>query len=172
MVKTLRKKKNGCRFATHRLRIDVRRLRLPSRVVQPGFPANDRAIGSDLAISGAWTHDRQIEILSRATPKRDYLLPVAPRRRLFGLVLASCARFYGRFSRADQALIARVLQNTAATASLPIGEGARRRLGVDLIPRLRTGRLCHDEPPPSPGRERDLIAVASSLPPARGDGCV
>ena len=57
-------------------------------------------------------NDRQIEILSRATPKRDYYCQSARGNRLFELGLGEVAlAFAGASSKSDQLAIARIAQS-------------------------------------------------------------
>jgi type IV secretory pathway VirB4 component len=55
-------------------------------------------------------NDRKIEILSRATPKRDYYCQSRRRNRLFELGLSEVAlAFAAASSKTDQAAIARIV---------------------------------------------------------------
>ena len=114
-LKTLRKKNASVVFATQSL-ADVEtspiapaiiescptRILLPNeRAVEPQVTAIYRRFG---------LNDRQIEILARATPKRDYYCQSRRGNRLFELGLGDVAlAFCAASSKADQALIGQVL---------------------------------------------------------------
>ena len=81
----------------------------PTRIFLP----NERAIEPQiLSIYRRFgLNDRQIEILSRATPKRDYYCQSARGNRLFELGLGEVAlAFAGASSKSDQLAIARIAQ--------------------------------------------------------------
>jgi len=114
-LKTLRKKNASVVFATQSLSdIDISgiapaiiescqtRLLLPNeRAIEPQITAIYRRFG---------LNDRQIEILARATPKRDYYCQSRRGNRLFELGLGEVAlAFCAASSKTDQATIARVL---------------------------------------------------------------
>ena len=114
-LKTLRKKNASVVFATQSLSdIDgspiapaiiescPTRLFLPNeRAIEPQITAIYRRFG---------LNDRQIEILGRATPKRDYYCQSRRGNRLFELGLGEVAlAFTATSSKADQAAIARIL---------------------------------------------------------------
>ncbi|MCK1546484.1 conjugal transfer protein TrbE [Bradyrhizobium sp. 179] len=114
-LKTLRKKNASVVFATQSLAdIDGSKIApaiiesCPTRILLP----NDRAIEPQIkAIYRRFgLNDRQIEILARATPKRDYYCQSRRGNRLFELGLGEIAlAFAAASSKADQALIDRVL---------------------------------------------------------------
>ena len=114
-LKTLRKKNASVVFATQSLAdIDGSAIApaiiesCPTRILLP----NDRAIEPQItAIYRRFgLNDRQIEILARATPKRDYYCQSRRGNRLFELGLGEVAlAFTAASSKADQALIERVL---------------------------------------------------------------
>ncbi|UPK28097.1 conjugal transfer protein TrbE [Bradyrhizobium sp. 195] len=114
-LKTLRKKNASVVFATQSLAdIDGSKLApaviesCPTRILLP----NDRAIEPQImAIYRRFgLNDRQIEILARATPKRDYYCQSRRGNRLFELGLGEIAlAFAAASSKADQALVDRVL---------------------------------------------------------------
>ena len=86
-------------------------------------------------------NDRQIEILSRATPKRDYYCQSRRGNRLFELGLGAVTlALTAASSKTDQALIERVLGEHGRKAFLA---GWLQARGVpwaaDLIPDLSTG---------------------------------
>ena len=114
-LKTLRKKNASVVFATQSLSdIDgsaiapaiiescPTRLFLPNeRAIEPQITAIYRRFG---------LNDRQIEILARATPKRDYYCQSRRGNRLFELGLEEFAlAFTAASSKSDQAMIERVL---------------------------------------------------------------
>ena len=114
-LKTLRKKNASVIFATQSLAdIDGSAIApviiesCPTRILLP----NDRAIEPQItAIYRRFgLNDRQIEILARATPKRDYYCQSRRGNRLFELGLGEVAlAFTAASSKADQALIEQVL---------------------------------------------------------------
>lgn len=114
-LKTLRKKNASVVFATQSLAdIDGSKIApaiiesCPTRILLP----NDRAIEPQImAIYRRFgLNDRQIEILARATPKRDYYCQSRRGNRVFELGLGEIAlAFAAASSKADQALIDRVL---------------------------------------------------------------
>ena len=114
-LKTLRKKNASVVFATQSLAdIDGSAIApaiiesCPTRILLP----NDRAIEPQImAIYRRFgLNDRQIEILARAIPKRDYYCQSRRGNRLFELGLGEVAlAFTAASSKADQALIDRVL---------------------------------------------------------------
>jgi type IV secretion system protein VirB4 len=114
-LKTLRKKNASVIFATQSLAdIDGSAIApaiiesCPTRILLP----NDRAI--EPQIMGIYRrfglNDRQIEILARATPKRDYYCQSRRGNRLFELGLGEVAlAFTAASSKAEQALIEQVI---------------------------------------------------------------
>lgn len=114
-LKTLRKKNASVVFATQSLAdIDGSKIApaiiesCPTRILLP----NDRAIEPQImAIYRRFgLNDRQIEILARATPKRDYYCQSRRGNRVFELGLGEIAlAFAAASSKADQAMIDRVL---------------------------------------------------------------
>lgn len=114
-LKTLRKKNASVIFATQSLAdIDASPIApaliesCPTRIFLP----NDRALEPQItAIYRRFgLNDRQIEILSRATPKRDYYCQSRRGNRLFDLGLSEVAlAFTAASSPDDQAAIDRVL---------------------------------------------------------------
>ena len=114
-LKTLRKKNASVIFATQSLSdIDSSAIApviiesCPTRIFLP----NERAIEPQMtAIYRRFgLNDRQIEIIARATPKRDYYCQSRAGNRLFELGLGPVAlAFCAASSKADQAAINRVL---------------------------------------------------------------
>jgi type IV secretory pathway VirB4 component len=142
-LKTLRKKNASVVFATQSLAdIDGSAIApaiiesCPTRILLP----NDRAIEPQImAIYRRFgLNDRQIEILARAIPKRDYYCQSRRGNRLFELGLGEVAlAFTAASSKADQALIDRVLTEHGhlgfVTGLLKARELA---WACDLIPQL------------------------------------
>ncbi|OAF16570.1 conjugal transfer protein TrbE [Bradyrhizobium centrolobii] len=114
-LKTLRKKNASVVFATQSLAdIDGSAIApaiiesCPTRILLP----NDRAIEPQIAAiyRRFGLNDRQIEILARAIPKRDYYCQSRRGNRLFELGLGEIAlAFAASSSKPDQALIDQVL---------------------------------------------------------------
>ncbi|APX23910.1 MULTISPECIES: conjugal transfer protein TrbE [Salipiger] len=113
-LKTLRKKNASVIFATHSLS-DIDRSAIapaiiescPTRLLLP----NERAIEPQItAIYRRFgLNDRQIEILARATPKRDYYCQSRRGNRLFELGLSDVGlALCAAASKSDQALIAEI----------------------------------------------------------------
>ena len=142
-LKTLRKKNASVAFATQSLSdIDgsaiapaiiescQTRLLLPNeRAVEPQITAIYRRFG---------LNDRQIEILARATPKRDYYCQSRPGNRLFELGLSQVAlALCATASKTDQAALSQVLAEHGREGFL-IAWLRHRGLGwaADLIPTL------------------------------------
>ncbi len=114
-LKTLRKKNTSVVFATQSLAdIDGSPIAptiiesCPTRILLP----NERALEPQIAAiyRRFGLNDRQIEILSRATPKRDYYCQSRRGNRLFDLGLSEVAlAFTATSSKADQAAIDRLI---------------------------------------------------------------
>ena len=142
-LKTLRKKNASVVFATQSLSdIDSSAIApaiiesCPTRVFLP----NERAIEPQItAIYRRFgLNDRQIDILARATPKRDYYCQSRRGNRLFELGLGEIAlSLTAASAKSDQALIARVLQGCGRGDFLA-GWLAARGIpwAADLIPNL------------------------------------
>ena len=142
-LKTLRKKNASVIFATQSLSdIDgsaiapaiiescPTRLFLPNeRAIEPQITAIYRRFG---------LNDRQIEILARATPKRDYYCQSRRGNRLFELGLGEVAlAFTAASSKSDQAAIEKVLAEHGRDNFIA-GWLAHRGIewAIDLIPNL------------------------------------
>ncbi|MET4236047.1 type IV secretion/conjugal transfer VirB4 family ATPase [Bradyrhizobium sp. LA6.10] len=142
-LKTLRKKNASVVFATQSLAdIDGSTIApaiiesCPTRILLP----NDRAIEPQImAIYRRFgLNDRQIEILARATPKRDYYCQSRQGNRLFELGLGEIAlAFAAASSKTDQTLIERVLEEYGRD-DFVTGWLKARALGwaCNLIPQL------------------------------------
>src|SRR6266851_266759 len=148
-LKTLRKKNASVVFATQSLSdIDSSgiapaiiescqtRLLLPNeRAIEPQITAIYRRFG---------LNDRQIEILARATPKRDYYCQSRRGNRLFELGLGEVAlAFCAASSKTDQIAIARVLAEHGRDGFLPAWLHLRGAgWATDLIPDLRNVEIA------------------------------
>ncbi|MCK1504334.1 conjugal transfer protein TrbE [Bradyrhizobium sp. 18] len=142
-LKTLRKKNASVIFATQSLSdIDgsaiapaiiescPTRLLLPNeRAIEPQITAIYRRFG---------LNDRQIELLSRATPKRDYYCQSGRGNRMFELGLGEVAlAFTAASSKTDQAAIERLLAEHGADGFVPAWLQHRGvAWATDLIPSL------------------------------------
>ncbi len=117
-LKTLRKKNASVVFATQSL-ADIETSAIAPAIIESCptriFLPNERAVEPQiLAIYRRFgLNDRQIEILSRATPKRDYYCQSARGNRLFELGLGEVAlAFTAASSKSDQLAIARIIANS------------------------------------------------------------
>lgn len=142
-LKTLRKKNASVVFATQSLSdIDsspiapaiiescLTRLLLPNeRAIEPQITAIYRRFG---------LNDRQIEILARATPKRDYYCQSRRGNRLFELGLSEVGlALCAASSKTDQALIGSVIAEHGRDGFLAAWLQARNASwAADLIPNL------------------------------------
>ncbi|MCA1365356.1 conjugal transfer protein TrbE [Bradyrhizobium sp. IC3069] len=142
-LKTLRKKNASVIFATQSLSdIDgsaiapaiiescPTRLLLPNeRAIEPQITAIYRRFG---------LNDRQIELLSRATPKRDYYCQSSRGNRMFELGLGEVAlAFTAASSKTDQAAIAQLLAEHGPDGFVPAWLQHRGvAWALDLIPNL------------------------------------
>ena len=117
-LKTLRKKNASVVFATQSL-ADIESSAIAPAIIESCptriFLPNERAV--EPQILGIYRrfglNDRQIEILSRATPKRDYYCQSARGNRLFELGLGEVAlAFTAASSKSDQLAIARIIENS------------------------------------------------------------
>ena len=142
-LKTLRKKNASVVFATQSL-ADIEtsaiapaiiescltRILLPNeRAVEPQITAIYRRFG---------LNDRQIEILARAAPKRDYYCQSRRGNRLFELGLGEVAlAFCAASSKTDQALIAKVMVEHGRYG---FAAGWLRRRGLDWAAELIDGK--------------------------------
>jgi type IV secretion system protein VirB4 len=115
-LKTLRKKNASVVFATQSL-ADIEGSAIAPAIIESCptriFLPNERAV--EPQILGIYRrfglNDRQIEILSRATPKRDYYCQSARGNRLFELGLGEVAlAFTAASSKTDQLAISRIIE--------------------------------------------------------------
>jgi type IV secretion system protein VirB4 len=114
-LKTLRKKNASVIFATQSL-ADIDGSAIAPAIVESCptrvFLPNERALEPQIAAiyRRFGLNERQIEIISRATPKRDYYAQSRRGNRLFELGLSEVAlAFCAASSKSDQIAIARVL---------------------------------------------------------------
>ena len=115
-LKTLRKKNASVVFATQSL-ADIETSKIAPAIVESCptriFLPNERAFEPQIAAiyRRFGLNDRQIEILARAIPKRDYYCQSRRGNRLFDLGLGEVAlAFTAASSRADQRRIAELLE--------------------------------------------------------------
>src|SRR5204862_1146441 len=143
-LKTLRKKNASVVFATQSL-ADIETSAIAASIIESCptrlFLPNDRAAEPQIAAAYQrfGLNDRQIEILSRAIPKRDYYCQSRQGNRLFELGLEEFAlAFTAASSKSDQAMIERVLAEHGREGFVT-GWLAARGLGwaADLIPGLK-----------------------------------
>jgi type IV secretion system protein VirB4 len=108
----------------------------PTRIFLP----NERAIEPQITTiyRRFGLNDRQIEILARATPKRDYYCQSRRGNRLFELGLGPVAlAFCAASSKADHAAIERVVAECGRDAFTPAWLADHElRWAADLIPDL------------------------------------
>ena len=114
-LKTLRKKNASVIFATQSL-ADIDGSAIAPAIIESCptrlFLPNERALEPQIAViyRRFGLNDRQIEILSRATPKRDYYCQSRRGNRLFELGLSEVAlAFAAASSKTDQVAIADIL---------------------------------------------------------------
>src|SRR5262249_55564774 len=114
-LKTLRKKNASVVFATQSL-ADIESSAIAAAIVESCptrlFLPNERAIEPQIRsiYRRFGLNDRQIEIIARATPKRDYYCQSRRGNRLFELGLGDVAlAFTAASSKTDQTAIARIL---------------------------------------------------------------
>jgi type IV secretion system protein TrbE len=143
-LKTLRKKNASVVFATQSL-ADIDGSAIAPSIIESCptrlFLPNERAIEPQItAIYRRFgLNDRQIEILARATPKRDYYCQSRRGNRLFELGLGEIAlALTAASAKTDQALIDRILAEHGPQDFL-VGWFAARRIAwaADLIPDLK-----------------------------------
>ena len=115
-LKTLRKKNASVIFATQSL-ADIETSAIAPAIIESCptriFRPNERAFEPQIAAiyERFGLNDRQIEILSRATPKRDYYCQSGRGNRLFELGLGEVAiAFVAASAKADQLRIAELIE--------------------------------------------------------------
>ncbi|MCA3719893.1 conjugal transfer protein TrbE [Phenylobacterium sp.] len=142
-LKTLRKKNASVVFATQSL-ADIDGSAIAPAIIESCqtrlLLPNERAIGPQITTiyRRFGLNDRQIEILSRATPKRDYYCQSRRGNRLFELGLSEVAlALCAASSKADQAAIEAILAEHGRDGFLPAWLRARDvGWAADLIPDL------------------------------------
>ena len=142
-LKTLRKKNASVIFATQSL-ADIDGSAIAPAIIESCptriLLANERALEPQIAAiyRRFGLNDRQIEILSRATPKRDYYCQSRRGNRLFELGLGEVAlAFTAASSKADQTLIAELLARHGQDGFTRAWLAARGAgWAADLIPTL------------------------------------
>jgi len=149
---TLRKKNASVVFATQSL-ADIETSAIAPAIVESCptrlFLPNERAIEPQIMTiyRRFGLNDRQIEILARATPKRDYYCQSRRGNRLFELGLGEIAlAFTAASSKADQVAIADVL----AEHGHDFAAAWLRRKGLDWAADLLT---------PEPARAQDTESL-------------
>jgi type IV secretion system protein TrbE len=144
-LKTLRKKNASVVFATQSLS-DINDSAIAPAIIESCptrlFLPNERAIEPQItAIYRRFgLNDRQIEILARATPKRDYYCQSRRGNRLFELGLGEVAlALVATSSKSDQTLIGRILAEHGREKFLSAWLTDRGAAwSIDLIPNLDT----------------------------------
>jgi type IV secretion/conjugal transfer VirB4 family ATPase len=142
-LKTLRKKNASVVFATQSLS-DIDGSNIAPAIVESCptriFLPNERAIEPQITTiyRRFGLNDRQIEILARATPKRDYYCQSRRGNRLFELGLGPVAlAFCAASSKGDHAAIERVIAEHGRDAFTPTWLADHElRWAADLIPDL------------------------------------
>jgi type IV secretion system protein VirB4 len=147
-LKTLRKKNASVVFATQSL-ADIETSAIAPAIIESCptrlFLPNERAIEPQImAIYRRFgLNDRQIEILARATPKRDYYCQSRRGNRLFELGLGEVAlAFTAASSKTDQTAIAEVMAKHGRAGFAPAW---LRRKGLDWA-----AELLEPQPAPAP----------------------
>jgi type IV secretion/conjugal transfer VirB4 family ATPase len=182
-LKTLRKKNVAVVFATQSL-ADIERSTIASALIESCptriFLPNDRALEpqAKTVYERFGLNARQIEILSVATPKRDYYAQTARGNRLFALGLGPVAlALCGASSPDDQRLIEHCLKtsepksfaarflaakNLAWAAELLDGWQAPTAIPPPLPPAVRKEAVQ----PEAPAEPKDRAALARNAPSA------
>ncbi|MFG1235581.1 conjugal transfer protein TrbE [Xanthobacter autotrophicus DSM 597] len=142
---TLRKKNASVVFATQSL-AQIEKSTIAAEIVDSCHTRlllpNDRAIEPQITsiYRRFGLNDRQIEILARATPKRDYYCQSRSGNRLFELGLSDVGlALCAASARDDQALIASILAEHGREGFLPAWLEARGvSWAIDLLPNFPT----------------------------------
>ena len=142
-LKTLRKKNASVVFATQSL-ADIKDNAIAPAIIESCptriFLPNARALEPQIAqiYAGFGLNARQVEILARATPKRDYYCQSPLGNRLFDLGLGEVAlAFAAASSKSDQTLITRVHEAAGETGFADAWLRARGLdWAADLLPTL------------------------------------
>jgi len=141
---SVRKKNASVVFATQSL-ADVETSSIAPAIIESCptriFLPNERAIEPQIATiyRRFGLNDRQIEILARATPKRDYYCQSRRGNRLFELGLGEVAlALVAASAKTDQHLIARLIDEHGREDFLPAWLRARDvAWAADLLPSLQ-----------------------------------
>lgn len=147
-LKTMRKKNASVVFATQSLS-DIDGSSIAPAIIESCptrlFLPNERAIEPQITsiYRRFGLNDRQIEILARATPKRDYYCQSRRGNRLFELGLGEVAlALTAASSKSDQALIERVLAEHGRENFVTGWLVARGAVwAADLVPDLNAGAV-------------------------------
>src|SRR5882762_4012703 len=145
----LRKKNASVVFATQSL-ADIETSAIAAAIVESCptrlFLPNERAIEPQITsiYRRFGLNDRQIEIVARATPKRDYYCQSRRGNRLFELGLGEVAlAFCAASSKTDQATIARVLAEHGRDGFMAAWLRLRGAgWAADLVPDLRNMEIA------------------------------
>jgi type IV secretion system protein VirB4 len=155
-LKTLRKKNAAVVFATQSL-ADIETSAIAPAIVESCptrlFLPNERAV--EPQILGIYRrfglNDRQIEIIARATPKRDYYCQSRRGNRLFELGLGDVAlAFTAASSKTDQATIAEVMAEHGRDG---FAAGWLRHKGLDWAADLLAGEPVRPQDAMTPSVE-------------------
>jgi type IV secretion/conjugal transfer VirB4 family ATPase len=146
-LKTLRKKNASVIFATQSLS-DIDGSAIAPAIIESCptrlFLPNERAVEPQITTvyRRFGLNDRQIEILARATPKRDYYCQSRRGNRLFELGLGPVAlAFTAASSKSDQADIRRIIEEHGREGFVAAWLRYRGLAwAADIIPNLSTGR--------------------------------
>ncbi len=156
-LKTLRKKNASVIFATQSL-ADIKDNAIAPAIIESCptrvFLPNARALEPQIAqiYAGFGLNARQIEILGRATPKRDYYCQSPDGDRLFDLGLGEVAlAFAAASSKGDQTLITNVLAASGKAGFASAWLRARDLdWAADLLASLPLASRPAASPPPEP----------------------
>ena len=143
-LKTLRKKNASVIFATQSLS-DIENSPIASAIIESCptrlFLANERAIEPQISrlYRQFGLNERQIEIIARATPKRDYYCQSRRGNRLFDLGLGEIAlAFMAASSKTDQAAIAQIYAEQGRLGFISAWLKHRRcDWALDILPTLK-----------------------------------
>ncbi len=161
-LKTLRKKNASVVFATQSL-ADIETSSIAPAIIESCptriFLPNERALEPQIAAiyERFGLNTRQIEILSRATPKRDYYCQSRRGNRLFELGLGEVAlAFTAASSKTDQLTIAEIIEAHGKDAFAV--EWLRHRgcaWAIDLLPASQTSSSASDREDARPPSEKE-----------------
>ncbi|SNS97896.1 conjugal transfer protein TrbE [Sphingopyxis indica] len=161
-LKTLRKKNASVVFATQSL-ADIETSSIASAIIESCptriFLPNERAAEPQIAAiyERFGLNARQIEILSRATPKRDYYCQSRRGNRLFELGLGEVAlAFAAASSKTDQLKIAELIEAHGQSAFA--AEWLRHRgcaWAIDLLPASESSSPARDREDAHPLLEKE-----------------